>query len=199
MDIPFSIQQKFMDFIKGDIRAADFEKWIYKQPELESLMGEEKYVELLSLNFQQKRESESAKRMLRQCIDFGAFETHRILNLVQEIRENSKSCQPNLKDTYHLYGSGYNFLDNLGIGYGLKLVVPYEFGVDEWEELIEQKREEIVNGFYPQLAEEAEKVINWIRTGKVKLSGKKNERGHWEFIDKRTEAERKATAYRKKE
>ena len=198
MDIPTSIQDKFLAYVDGELSPAEFERWVYDTPELESVLGKENYLKILSYDFHQKGGNSSIKAILKQYIDYGNYETQHILQLVEEIKENSSSCPSHLKTIYQLYCSGYNFLDNLGIGYGLKLVVPYEFDADEWEDIGEEKRKAIIDGFYPKLAEEADKVINWIKTGIVILSGKVNERGRKEYIDNRTEDEKKATAYTKK-
>jgi len=152
----------------------------------------------VSYDFNQECGKSSIKPILKQYIDYGKYETQFILKLVEEIKENSSSCPSHLKTIYQLYCSGYNFLDNLGIGYGLKLVVPYEFDADEWEEIEEEKRKAIIDGFYPKLAEEADKVISWIKHEKVQLSGKVDERERKLYIDNRTEDEKKATAYTKK-
>lgn len=197
MDIPTSIQEKFLAYLDGELSPAEFEKWIYDTPELEAVLGEENYLKILSYDFHQEGGKSSIKAILKQYIDYGKYETQFILKLVEEIKENSSSCQSHLKTVYQLYCSGYNFLDNLGIGYGLKLVVPYEFDADKWEDIEEEKRKAIIDGFYPKLAEEADKVIRWINNEQLKLSGKVDEMGRKEYIDNRTEAEKKATAYRR--
>jgi len=199
MDIPIEIQEKFVDYLNGDLKTPEFENWIYTDKNLETLLGEENYLEIASFNFRQKGANRAIRNIIEKYIDYSKYETQFILNLVTGIKEKSKSCQSNLKTTYHLYCSGYAFLDNIGIGYGLKLVVPYEFGADSWEEIEEQERTRIISGFYPQLAEEAEKVINWIKNGKVKLTGEEGERGRLEYIDKRSVEEKKATSYTRDE
>lgn len=199
MEIPIEIQEKFVDYLNGDFRAPEFENWIYTDKDLETLLGEENYLEIASFNFKQKGANIAIKSILEKYIDYSKYETQFILNLIKGIKEKSKSCQGNLKTTYHLYCSGYDFLDNLGIGYGLKLVVPYEFGADSWEEIEEEKRAKIISDFYPQLAEEADKVIDWIVNGKVKLTGVEGERGRLEYIDKRSVDEKKATSYSRDE
>ncbi len=199
MEIPIEIQAKFVDYLNGDLKTPEFENWIYTDKGLENLLGEENYLEIASFNFKQKGANMAIRNILEKYIDYSKYETQYILNLVKEIKVKSKSCQNNLKSTYHLYCSGYDFLDNLGIGYGLKLVVPYEYGADSWEEINENRREEIMSSFYPQLAKEAEKVIDWITNGKVILTGEEGERGRLEYIDKRSVEEKKATSYTRDE
>lgn len=199
MSVPIAIQEKFVDFLTGAQKTEDFEAWLYADDELECILGQENYLELISFDFKQKSANTRIKPLLEKHIDYSKYETQWILNLIEANRVNSKPCQNNLKTTYQLYCSGYAFMDNLGLGYGLRLASAYEYGVDIWEDIEESKRNEIVQGFYPQLREEAEKVIHWLESGKVKLTGEEDERGRLEYVDNRTDDEKKPTAYSREE
>jgi hypothetical protein len=95
---------------------------------------------------------------------------------------------------YDLYCKGYNFLDNLGLGYGLAVEVPYS-QADSWGELTPEQQETLLNSFYPNIEYEIKKVIRWLETGKVVLTGFQDDYQHYEYIDNRTDEEKQPTAY----
>jgi hypothetical protein len=95
---------------------------------------------------------------------------------------------------YDLYCKGYYFLDNLGLGYGLAVEVPYS-QADSWEELTPEQQQTLLNDFYPDIKHEIKKVIGWLDAGKVILTGVQDEYQHYEYIDNRTEEEKQPTAY----
>jgi hypothetical protein len=104
---------------------------------------------------------------------------------------------PNILITfYNLYCKGYIFLDNLGLGYGLRVKVP---GINNyyetWADLTEKEQLNLMNSFYPCLDTEIKKVIAWIDTGKVVLTGIKDEYNRFEYIDNRIESEKQPTGY----
>jgi len=96
-----------------------------------------------------------------------------------------------------MYCKGYNFFDNLGLGYGLRVEVPGVNNYREtWDDLSETEQTTLLNSFYPDLDTEIKKVISWLDTAKVVLTGMKDEYNHFEYIDSRTELEKQPTAYK---
>ena len=87
-------------------------------------------------------------------------------------------------ECYDLYCDGFNFLDNLGIGYGLGLTCP-----DEYNESVED--------YYPAIVQEAEKVLSWLDDGKIVITGHTGEYQGIKYNDFRTKQERKPTGYEK--
>ena len=57
------------EFLRGDRSLADFEDWVYHSPILEDLLGNDRYLELVSLNFNNVEEVYKAKISLVQYIE----------------------------------------------------------------------------------------------------------------------------------
>ena len=98
---------------------------------------------------------------------------------------------------YDLYCKGYNFFDNLGLGYGLAIEVPRveNTTADTWNELTNEQQHNLLDSFYPYLETEIKKVIYWLDNSKVILTGIKDQYNHFEYIDNRTEIEKQPTGY----
>lgn len=195
MKIPLDIQQKFIDFMNGTIAVAEFEAWVYADQSLEALLGEEAYLELISFNFKQKSVQAVIQPLLNQFIDYAKHETLCMLNLLKGIRDNTEKCPEYLMKAYDLYCAGYEFFDNIGLGFGLKVVVPWNHGAKEWEELDNIQKVDVIAGFYPQLSAEAEKVINWLKDGTIVLTGMRDVYARLIYTDNRFDAEKGPTAY----
>lgn len=55
-------------FIRGDMSTLDFERWIYSNPDLENLFGEELHFEIISANFTSKEVVYQLKEKLKKFI-----------------------------------------------------------------------------------------------------------------------------------
>jgi len=104
---------------------------------------------------------------------------------------------PILREFYDLYCHGYAFLNDLGLGYGLMIEVPPspKYKAETWEELSDSEKQELLDSFYPQLESDIKRAIEWIENGKLILKGRKDEIGHYEYEDLRTEEERDSTVW----
>lgn len=59
------LEQLWM-FVRGDMSAADFEQWAYSKPMLESCLGEEFYLEVISTDFRDKDAVHAVRKSVRQ-------------------------------------------------------------------------------------------------------------------------------------
>ncbi len=66
----------------------------------------------------------------------------------------------------------YYFLDNLGLDYGLSLI-------DYSPRLVPQAKDELLDDWYPEIVQEVDKVLAWLDTGKIMLTGEEDEVGTW--------------------
>jgi hypothetical protein len=96
-----------------------------------------------------------------------------------------------------LYCDGYNFLDNLGLGYGLSITVPpSEYKAEEWDQLSVSDQKKLLDSMYPAVAQEAAKVINWLDTEKIKITGHDGSYQGIQYDDNRSEKDKEPTAYK---
>jgi hypothetical protein len=112
--------------------------------------------------------------------------------VLNDIAERNAGAFQAVQATYDLYRNGYYFLDNLGLGYGLSL----QMDNDDGSCLTEEKRSARLRDFYPKILTETRKVLDWLDETKIALTGEEDEIGRMGFIDRRSDAEKKPTAYR---
>tara|TARA_Y100000588_G_C13762106_1_gene714465 strand:+ start:143 stop:496 length:354 start_codon:yes stop_codon:yes gene_type:complete len=86
--------------------------------------------------------------------------------------------------TYDLYCTGYNFLYNLGLGYG------FAFTLKSWEHLTNAQKAKRIDEVYDVVKAEAELVTRWLDNKKIVLTGRTDEIGHHDYIDNRTPKEK---------
>jgi hypothetical protein len=197
MDKTFSeLQIKYFDLIHGDLKIEEFENWIYFNNFLENILNRDDYLDLISLNFKSKHIKYEIEKVLVKYIDYSHFERKRVLSLLYRALESRKGLPDILREFYDMYCHGYDFFQDLGLGYGLTCEVPpSKYGSDNWDELDEQVKNEIVNSFFPQIESDIQRAILWIENDKLILSGTKNETNHWEYADHRNDEEKKSTVW----
>ncbi|KAA9340259.1 hypothetical protein [Adhaeribacter soli] len=195
--LPRHIEEKFYDTIFGTVALEEFESWVYSDKEIETILSEDEYLELISFNYKKNgAKYELVNLLTDRYIDLAEYEKWRMLNLLYAAKNKDEKLPDILRQFYDLYCKGYAFLNDLGLGYGLTVEVPpSNYKAETWEEISETEKLELIGSFYPQLQSDIERAITWIENGKIILSGKTDEIGHYEYEDLRTEEERKSTVW----
>lgn len=194
MTLPQDIKERFYKTIKGDISLDDFEQWLYSDKELEKHLNSNDYLDLISLSFKKSGAKYELWNLLKEHIDLGEFEKYKILGLLNEAKQKTERLPYILMEFYDLYCRGYNFFQDLGLGIGLAVEVPRVNNMkgDTWDELTTEQQKELLESFSPELEECIEKVIYWLETKKIILTGEQDEIGHYEYKDLRTEEDKKS-------
>lgn len=196
MTLPIDIKQIFFDTLSGDKTMLEFEQWLYADKRLETILNADDYLDLISYDYRAGTAKYGLFRLLEKHIDKGELETNRIYSLLTKAINKDRKLPEILVTFYDLYCKGYTFFDNLGLGYGLRVEVPgVNNYVETWDDLNEAQQTTLLSSFYPDIETEIKKVISWLDTGKVILTGIKDENDHFEYIDNRTELEKLPTGY----
>jgi hypothetical protein len=196
MTLPNDIKQIFLETLSGEKTVLEFEQWLYNDKRLEKILNSEDYLDLISYGYKADNAKGGLVRLLEKHVDKGELETTRIRKLLTKALYNDKDLPAILMTFYDSYCKGYSFLDNLALGYGIRVEVPAVNNYEEtWDDLTKADQTNLINSFYPGLETEIKKVISWLDTGKVILTGVLNENNHFEYIDNRTELEKKPTGY----
>ena len=190
--LPLPIKELFYRTIAGDVPLADFEQWLYTHEEVESLLPADDYLDLLTLNYHKSGAKYELSNLLSKLIDLGEYETYNLRGLLQEAQQKTVRLPYILMEFYDLYCRGYRFLQELGLGYGIAVEIPYLENVpaETWDELTPNQQKELLAGFYPGLDLELTRVLDWLTTGKIVLTGEYDELGHHDYLDLRTSGER---------
>lgn len=188
--LPLDIQIQFFKVYNNEITIADFEKWLYSEKELEQLLNSDTYIDLISLNFKDRHVKHEMGKIIDSFLDFGKFEERKLRKTLTDLIERTDDFAKSLIDTYDLYCLGYNFFDNLGLGYGLTFSEDF-WDYSDWVNLTNEQKEKRIDQIYSGVKKEAEFVLNWIEEGKIVPTGETDNIGHYGYIDNRTDTERK--------
>ena len=183
--------------IAREIELNEFEQWVYSEKELESLLSSDEYLDLISLTYKQPSSLYEAKKILSPHIDIGKYYEWYLRRILQKVIDHPTDVHKYIEQCYDLYCDGYGFLDNLGLGYGLAVTVPpSEYSADSWNELKSPEQKKLIEGFYPSVREEAEKVISWLDDRKIVITGHDGDFQGIQYTDLRTSEEKEPTGYK---
>lgn len=192
--LPQDIKERFYKTIKGDISVDDFEQWLYADKELERYLNPDDYFGLMSLNFKESGAKHELWKLLKKHIDPGELETYKMLELLYEAKQKSERLPYILMEFYDLYCRGYTFLLDLGLGIGFAIESPRVSNstADTWGELTPQQQKELLDSFSPELEKCIGRVIYWLETRKIILTGKQDGNARYGYKDLRTDKEKKS-------
>ena len=194
MTLPADIKQIFFDTLQGDKNLLEFEQWLYADKQLENVLSPDDYLELISFSYKRDNAKYDLYNILEKYFGKDEYEKMRILNLLGKALNRDKELPQILMTFYDLYCKGYNFFDNLGLGYGLAIEAPYP-QADNWDELNLAQQYNLLSSFYPGIEIEIKKVVSWLENGTIILTGAKDEYNHFVYIDNRTEIEKRPTSF----
>lgn len=183
--------------IAREIEINEFEQWVYSEKDLESLLSSDEYLDLISLTYKQPSSLYEAEKILRPRIDIGKYYDWYLRRILQKVIEYPADVHKYIEQCYDMYCDGYGFLDNLGLGYGLAVIIPpSDYSADSWDRLESPEQKKLIEEFYPSVREEAEKVIGWLDARKIVITGHDGDFQGIQYTDSRTPEEKEPTGYK---
>jgi hypothetical protein len=153
------------------------------------VLHEDDYLNLIGLDFSQQSSHYEATKILRRYVHAGEYETWKLRTLLLTVINQEQDLRRSLCECYELYCSGYSFLDNLGLGCGLTVIVPPpQYGADNWYELSHEEKHQLLHALLPSAIAEAETVLAWLDEGKIVITDEPGELGHYLYLDRRADA-----------
>jgi len=177
------VELTFYKLVSKEIELNDFENWVYTETTLEQTLDSDDYLEIISINYKTPSGLYEAQKVLSKYFSMGKYYEWSIRNILHEIIAKPNDVHKYIEQCYDLYCEGFGFMDNLGLGYGLGLTCPDGFN-------------DKVDEFYPNIAEEAERVILWLDTRKIVITGHSGEYRGIEYDDNRSPNEKEPTGYK---
>ncbi|MEL6928516.1 MAG: hypothetical protein AAFO95_07770 [Cyanobacteria bacterium J06600_6] len=148
--------------LAGEYDSSEFEQWIYNSKELEIRLNAEHYLAIIAIDFSKPASLSKAEQILRQYIDLGKHYERYISVVLQQIIERSPDVHIYIEQCYQLYCHGFTFLSDLALDYGLKIrVPPPNYSAENWYELTPAEQIELIESFYSDVAESAQRVLDW--------------------------------------
>jgi hypothetical protein len=192
-----NIIDTFYGFLIGKIPIHDFEKWVYDSSDLENELDEISYYDFISFGFKKSGAKYELEQLIKKHINISEYETWKLKGLLFNALERKNNYYDSIQQIYELYFNGYDFLDNLGLGYGITLDCLYfDYGVETFEDLPKKQKDYITKSFYPEIQFEIKKVLNWFDSGLIVLDSEYDSRGCLKVTDNRKETEKEPSSYK---
>lgn len=180
-----SLKEMFFRFLNGQTSIKDFEQWIYSSHEtISAEFNEEFALSLVSLNFRRSGAAHDLDKILFTRITKDEFERWRMIFLMDDIILKTERASEAIISAYDLYCSGYSFLKEIGLTYGLCLVVPSFFQKDSWQDLSRDEKKILTDKMYPAVAEEAKRIRGRLLEESIVPHGIPNDSSYYEFTIK---------------
>ena len=182
------VEEQYYNLLYNDLEITIFESWVYESAELKNVLSDNDYLEIMYIDYRQDEKSKrEACTILEKYIDVGKIETKRILSLLyKSLESKNNDLREILVEMYDMYCHGYNFFDDLGMGYGLECVSPTIHYLDySWEGLTEKEQKELINSFSPDIIDHINRAIGCIENQQIIFHKPKNEYGLCSYTDRR--------------
>ena len=180
--IPSIAEQNIHQVLTKKMSIQSFEQWLYEDDVVE-FSNPDLYLGLISFDY--SSEDNFYYRFydsFAKYVHFYKFEADRIKGYLNSIIDRDDKCCDVIYMMYHLYYDGYNFLNRLGMAYGVRLT-------DIDTSVSNSSMDSILNEFYPEIIEDAKNVLHWLEEGKIVFKSQDNSDGVFEYEDFRSEAE----------
>jgi hypothetical protein len=172
---------KFFEFLNNELTLSELVNFIFNSKELEKELGKEIYTDLLLFQYDDKNSIEHLKEYIYKIIPESEFETWKLKILLKKFINEPRKIQEYLDIFYDLFcGSfdeekheirlGYTFLEHLGLNYFYWMdesYLRYAHG-SNWENEY-RKRLNNLDFYHRQLKPIAEKILNAINQGDIKI------------------------------
>lgn len=177
--IPPIAEKRIHQVLTKKISLQSFEQWLYEYNVLES-SNPELYFELISFDYSSQDSYKGFYNNFAKYVDFYKFEADRIKQYLESIISKDKNSTDAILMMYDLYCDGYGFLGKLGMVYGFYLA-------DYSTSLSNNNMSDIMHQFYPDIINDAQKVIKWLDEEKIVFKNEDNGWGQFEYDDFRSE------------
>lgn len=182
-NLPQHIETPFFKVLNKEISIAEFEQWVYATDELETLLSEHDYLNLIAFSFDQKNAFDYLESMLIEIIDFPKFETYRIIYLLDLVIKKDNSWRKALNDLYHEYIENYNFLETFG-------TLDDIIDLNEALEFRHNSMDDLMGESFIYSKNEAIKMKDWLNSRTIVIKGREGHRKGTNYIDNRKEEEK---------
>jgi len=162
----------FLDYLDSKISSIDFERYLYSTQTLESELGEEIYLELISINYKQRDSRSAVSNLISPFLNYGEIHKSMIINTIDNILSKKVNILDGISELNGWPWKGYTFLGEIeiiaSIGEAGKSVIHIIDDTDTEDE-IRKKIERYEPGLIPFL----ENIKTRLSDGTIVLTGKK--------------------------
>ncbi|WP_421799016.1 hypothetical protein [Haliscomenobacter sp.] len=165
-------QQLFLNYLDSKLSSHDFETYLYSSETLESELGNELYLELISINYKHTDCRSAVNKLISPFLNYGEMHKTMITNTINNILAKKVNILDGISELNGWCWKGYTFLGEIDIisdiGDAGRSVI-HIIKDSDTEDEIRNKIERYEPGLIPFL----ENVKTRLSDGKIVLTGKK--------------------------
>jgi hypothetical protein len=165
-------QQLFLNYLDSKLSSHDFETYLYSSETLESELGNELYLELISINYKHTDCRSAVSKLISPLLNYGEMHKAMIINTINGILSKKVNILNGISELSHWCWKGYTFLGKIdiiaNIGEAGRSVI-HIIEDNDSEDEIRKKIERYEPGLIPFL----ENVKTRLSDGTIVLTGKK--------------------------
>ena len=167
---------KFYQFLNDDISLELFESWVYENNDIEKVILEDHYNDLLAFNFKSKEIKSFIKSIIKKHFDWKEFEKYRTIELLKNIKSGNIEIVLASRKLRELYLEQEEeikrpFLSiGLAIGYESELDnCPIESEYNLWNSEALKKQLEPVEWYRKRILEDVNQELNELLNPEIKF------------------------------
>ncbi|WP_022825833.1 hypothetical protein [Hymenobacter norwichensis] len=163
------VVEEFYRLLAKKMSVTDFEQWVYATPTLETIMSEDDYLGLITLNYKSNWAFYELEKLLKPYVDRGEMHKRELLELLHTLADGGSSDDilAALLATFNLFCKGYSFFEELA-HYGV--TADDDFGWDpegKWHRMTDRQKQWYLSEFYPEVQLLANQLIENLTSGAI--------------------------------
>jgi hypothetical protein len=108
-------RQLFLNYLDSKLSSSDFETYLYSSDTLESELGQETYLELISINYKHKDCRSAVSKLISPLLNYGEMHKSMIINTINDILSKKVNILDGINELDGWSWKGYTFLGKIEI------------------------------------------------------------------------------------
>jgi len=167
---------KFYQFLNDDISLELFESWVYKNKELENIIQEDHYNDLLAFNFKSREIKNFIKSIVKKHFDWKEYEKWRTIELLKKIKSSKIEIVLATRKLREFYLEQEEIIKRpfltIGLAIGYESVLdncPIETEYKQWNSDALKKQLEPVEWYRNRILKDVEQELNELLNPEIKV------------------------------
>jgi hypothetical protein len=183
-NLPQHIENQFFKILNKEIPIEEFEQWVYATDELETVLSEHDYLNLIAFSFDQLNAFDYLEDLLIGIIDFPKFEKYRLIYQLNIIIEKAALWKNAVETLHGDYINSYNFLEPF---FSIHFMIEDNH---EFYPQLNENRHQLIEDMYVLAKKEAIQLLDYLNSDKIIIKGREGHRKGTNYIDNRTKEEK---------
>lgn len=184
-NLPQYIENQFFSLLNHKVSIKEFEQWVYATDELEAVLSERDYLDLIAFNFSQLNAFDKLECLIIDLIELGKYEKYRLIYQLNLIVEKDSLWENAVEILHGDYCDGYNFLEPF---FSIHFMNADDH---EYYPKLNENRHQLTEEMYVLARKEALQLLNYFNTDTIVIkNSREGHRSGQHYTDNRTKEEK---------